>query len=103
VKLYVCTSAGTDLGLNVILTGQVQEDAGIIRRIEVILPIGCEPFGTALPKSPMGQQLLWVNSGDICADNGGAVDQDQIRAEVVHVNDQRRLDMARGPLGENWP
>jgi len=89
VKLYARTPAGTSLGLNVLLTGQVQEEGGAIRRVEVILPIGCAPFVTALPKSPMGQQLLWASSGDLCADDGGAIDLDQIRAEIVRVNEQK--------------
>lgn len=107
MKLYARTPAGTGLGLNVILTGQVEEDSDIIRRVEIILPIGCDLVVgytvEALPKSPMGQQLLWADPGDVCANDGSTINQDQLRAEVVRVNDQRRLDMMHGPLGENWP
>jgi len=111
VKLYACTPDGIGLGLNVILTGQIQEDTdGLIWRVEIVLPIGCDHVVgytvEALPKSPTGQQLLWVNPGDLCADVAGGVkpiNQDQVRAEVARVNDQRRLDMTRGPLRENWP
>lgn len=111
MKLFARTPGDDGLVLNVILTGQVQEDNdGIIWRVEIVLPIGCDHVVgytiESLPKSPMGQQLLWVNPGALCVDVAGGVNpakQDQIRAEVVRVNDQRRLDMARGPLGENWP
>ena len=111
MKLYARTPAGTGLGLNVLLTGQVREEGNTIRRVEVILPIGCDPFVAvlggyaveALPKSPMGQQLLWADPGDVCANDGSPVNQDQLRAEVARVHAQARLDMASGPLGENWP
>ena len=111
MKLFARTPNNTGIGLTVILTGQVREEDGLLTHIEVILPIGCDlvvaraDYTTIepLPKSPMGQQLLWVHAGDLCADDGMWVNQAKIRAEIVRVNDQRRLDMARGPLGENWP
>jgi hypothetical protein len=113
VKLYARTPAGTGLGLDVLLTGQVratgsEEKAGwVIRSVEITLPIGCDSiigYGVeSLPKSPSGRQLLWVDPGDVCADDGSTVNQEALRAEVNRVNEERRADMLRGPLGENWP
>jgi hypothetical protein len=122
VKLYVRTLAGTGLGINVLLTGQVHEDGGTIRRVEIYMPLGCDLvigyYGTAitgasargatklvmpLPKGRGDRQLLCVDSGDLCANDGSTLDQETLRAEVKRVNDQNRADMMHGPLGENWP
>jgi hypothetical protein len=107
MKLYARTPAGTGIGIDVHLTGQVREEGGIIFSVEVALSIGCDLVVgyhvEALPKTPSGRQLLWVDPGDICADNGFTVSQPDLRAEVTRVNDQRRAEMRHGPLGENWP
>ena len=107
MKLYARTPAGTGLGLDVLLTGQLKESDGKIRSVEVALPDGCDHVvGYAiepLPKRLSGRQLLWVDPGDVCADDGSTVNQEVLRGEVKRVNEQLRADMERGPLGENWP
>jgi len=118
VKLYVRTPAGIGLGIDVLLTGQVREtgsEAGakagwVLRSVEVALPIACDHIVgyigysvEPLPKSPSGRQLLWVNPGDLCADDGSAVNQEALRAEAARVREQLRTDMMRGPLPGNWP
>lgn len=106
MKLYVRTPAGTGLGIDIFLTGQVQEDGGKISRVEITLPTGCDHivgYGLSpLPKSPAGDQLLWADPGDICAADGSPVTQAELRAEAVRVNEliERRM---RDRLGENWP
>jgi len=105
VKLYARTPSGIGLGLDVLLTGQLKEADGKIRDVEVALPIGCDyVYGVVIgPKSPSGRLLLWVDAGDVCANDGATATQEELRADIVRVNDQHRADMMRGPLGENWP
>ena len=107
MKLYARTSSGTGLGLDVLLTGQLNALDGKICGVEIALPAGCGyVYGVpraALPKAPSGRLLLWVDAGDVCANDGATATQEEIRAEAVRVNDQRRIEMLRGPLGENWP
>jgi len=107
VKLYTRTPGGDGLGLDVLLTGQVTERNGKIHRVEVALPIGCVSIVgyrvEVLPKTPGSRGLLWADPDDIRADDGSTVNQDQLRAEVVRVNEEGRSEMRRGPLGENWP
>jgi hypothetical protein len=116
VKLYARTPSGRGLGISVRFTGQVKESDNTIRSVEITLPRGCdEVVGLrvgaeivgyrveALPKAPSGDPILWADPDDLCADDGSAVNQEQLRAEVIRVNDQRRADMLRGPLGEDWP
>lgn len=107
MKLYARTPAGTGLGIDVVLTGQVRESDGKITRVEVALPPGCDLVVgytiEALPRSPSGRQLLWADPGDVCADDGSTLNQDALRAVVTRVNEQLRADAMRGPLGENWP
>lgn len=108
MKLYARTATGTGLGIDILLTGQMREDGGFICSVEVVLPIGCilivgYHVDSFLPKTPSGRQLLWADPIDISADNGASLNQFQLRAELVRVNEQRRTEMLRGPLGENWP
>jgi hypothetical protein len=112
VKLYARTPTGTGLGIDVLLTGQVREDNGTLRSVEIYMPIGCDlvvgyriekAVFESLPQGRGSRQVLWVDPGDLCADDGNTVNQAQIRAEVVRVNEQLRAEMLRGPLGENWP
>jgi hypothetical protein len=107
VKLYARTPAGVGLGINVHLTGQLREDGDKIRSVEVKLPFGCDHVVgytvEPLPKSLGGDQLLWADPGDICANDGFTVSQDDLRAEADRVREQERVDTLRGPLGENWP
>lgn len=107
MKLYARTPSGTGLGLDILLTGQLKESDGKIRDVEIALPTGCDyVYGVlraALPKSPSGRLILWVDAGDVCANDGAAATQEELRAEAVRVNEQRRADMLRGPLGEYWP
>lgn len=107
MKLYARTPAGIGLAIRIHLTGQVKEFGGKIRDVQVILPSGCDNvvgYAVApLPKTPAGDQLLWADPGDLCADDGTTLNQGQLRAEVERVNNLRAEDARRGPLGENWP
>ena len=107
MKLYARTPAGRGIGLDVLLTGQLKEADGKIRGVEVALPFGCDWIVANgiedLPMTPSGRQLLWVDPGDICADNGFTVSPSELSAEAARVREQLRLDMLHGPLGENWP
>jgi len=105
VKLYARTPSGTGLGIDVFFTGQVEETDGKIKRVEVVLPAGCDyVYGVVTRRSafPSGR-LLWVDAGDVCVNDGATASQEELRAEAVRVNEQRRVDMLSGPLGENWP
>lgn len=121
MKLFTRTLAGTGVSFDVALTGQLREDGEKILLVEVMLPIGGgfarfdqkhvvpSEFGNRivarselLPTSPGGRQLLWVNPQDLYTKDG-LVEYAQLRSELARVNEQRRADMLRGPLGENWP
>ncbi len=107
MKLYARTPAGTGLGIDVLLTGQVREENGTIRSVEIYMPIGCDlVVGYRIESLPQGRgsrQVLWVDPGDLCADDSSALNQEALRAEVVRINEQLRAEMMSGPLGENWP
>lgn len=107
MKLSAHTPAGTGLELDVLLTGHVREDSGKnLHAVEIMLPAGCvsvDGYGAETLKTPSGRAVLWATPGDIRTDDGSTVNHDQLRAEVVRVTEQRRLDMLRGSLGENWP
>ena len=106
MKLSAHTPAGTGLELDVLLTGHVREDSGKnLHAVEIMLPAGVsvDGHGAGTLKTPSGRTVLWAIPGDIRTDDGSIVNHDQLRAEVVRVTEQRRLDMLRGPLGENWP
>lgn len=107
MKLYARTPSGLDLGLDVLLTGQLKESDGKIRSVEVVLPIGCDHVVgcavVALPRRLSGRQVLWTDPSDICADDGSTVNQDQLCAEAARVLEQMRLDILNGPLGDKWP
>jgi hypothetical protein len=107
VKLYMRTPAGLGLGLHVWLSSQAQESDGKIRSVEVILPPDCDRIVgyrvEALPKTPAGDQLLWADPGDLCADDGSTLNQEALLDTIKRVNDLCAEEMRRGPLGENWP
>lgn len=107
MKLYARTPAGTGLGLDVLLTGQLNESDGKIRSIEVSLPNGCvQVVGCrikTMPKMPRGRQLLWTDPADIYADDGDSLSPEELRNEAARVREKRRAEMLHGPLGENWP
>jgi len=95
VKLYARTPAGMGLGINVHLTGQMREEGGKIRSVEVKLPYGCDHVVgytvEALPKDLAGDQLAWVDPGDLCTNDGRTVNQGELRAEVTRVIDAMAL------------
>ncbi len=107
MKLYVRTLAGIDLGIDVLLTGLVKEANGKITSVEIYMPIGghlivdynVEP----LPKGRGSREVLWVDPGDLCANDGATANQDVLRAEVTRVCEMLRVEALHGPLGENWP
>lgn len=107
MKLCVQLEAGIGLGIDILPTGQVKEVRGMIANVEVALPNGCD--GTIifaykpLPKTPGNRPLLWVDARDLRTDSGIRMNETDLRAEIKRVNDERRADMMRGPLGENWP
>jgi hypothetical protein len=107
VKLYARTHGGTGLGLDIRLTGQLKESDGKIRSVEVTLPSGCDQIVgytfEPLPKTPGGSALLWADPGDVCTDRGDVVSPSELRDEAARVREQARVEMLRGPLGENWP
>lgn len=104
MKLYARTPAGTGLIIDISFTGRVKESSDKISSVEISLPAGCDyVYGVVQTKTPSGRLLLWVDSGDVCANDGATATQEELRAEVERVNDQQRADMMRGPLGDNWP
>jgi hypothetical protein len=107
VKLYARTPAGTGLGLNILLTGLVKESDDKITSVEIYMPIGGQLIvGYSVVPQPWGRgsrEVLWVDPGDLCADDGAVATQEAIRAEVERVNASLRYEALHGPLGENWP
>lgn len=107
MKLYARTPAGTGLGIDVLLTGLVKEANGKITSVEIYMPIGShlivgyrvEP----LPKGRGSSEVLFVDPGDLCANDGTAVNQEMLRAEVARVEESLRYEAMHGPLGKDWP
>ena len=107
MKLYVRTPSGMGLGIGVLLTSLVKETSGTITSVQIYMPIGghlvlgyhVEPQ----PKGRGGSEVLWVEPDDLCADDGAAVNQEMLRAEVARVTESLRYEALHGPLGENWP
>lgn len=108
MKLYVRTSAGQGLALDVRLTTRVRETRdGKLLGVEIHLPAGCVGvvgFNVVdLSTPPDPRQLLWADVKDFCADDGSTLTQDQVRAVVDVAKQRLREEMQRGPLGEDWP
>ena len=107
MKLYTRTPAGTGLGINVLFTGHIEESDGKVRRVEVMLPSGCDRVVgytiDPLPKTPLGDQLLWADPGDLCGPDGASLSHEALRAEAARVRERLRYEATRGPLPEDWP
>jgi hypothetical protein len=107
VKLYVRTPAGTDLGIDILLTSLVKETGDKITSVQIYMPIcGHVIVGYSVepqPKGRGGSEILWIDPGDLRADDGATVNQEAIRAEVARVKESLHYEDMYGSLGKNWP
>lgn len=107
MKLYARTRAGNGLGIDVLLTGVVNEVGSTIVNVEIYMPIGSHLITDQriqpLTKGRGSREVLWVGPGDLCTNDGAALSQEALRAEVARVEESLRYEALHGPLGENWP
>jgi hypothetical protein len=107
VKLYACTRAGNDLGIDILLTGLVNKVGDTIVSVEIYMPIGSHLIVKQriqpLTKGRGSREVLWVGSNDLCANDGAPLSQEALRAEIARVEESLRYEALHGPLGENWP
>jgi hypothetical protein len=108
MQLIATTPTGLCLIFDATLTGGISlcTDGHTVDAVEVKISAVCLRLrGTGpeeLPGPANGLKLLWVKPDDLC-ENGTPFKHEELIAAAARAWERAKADLARGPLGANWP